>query len=80
MKITTKELRRIIGEERDRLLSEQDDTLKEGAKEMEIELVEDLVDLLIQRGAIRMSGPDDDAYAAAYEYLSTAVLPQLKGY
>ncbi len=79
MKISKKELRRIISEERDRLLSEQNDTLQEGAKEMEMELIEDLVDMLIERGAIRLSGPDDDGYQAAYEYLDWAIMPALKG-
>ena len=80
MKINEKELRRIISEERDRLLSEQNDTLQEGYKEMEMELIEDLVDMLIERGAIRLAGPDDDGYRAAYEYLNSAVMPALKGF
>ena len=80
MKVNEKELRRIIGEERDRLLSEQNDTLQEGFKELEAELIEDLVDMLIERGAIRLSGPDDDGYRAAYEYLDYAIMPALKGY
>ena len=80
MKINEKELRRIISEERDRLLSEQNDTLQEGFKELEAELIDDLVDMLIERGAIRLSGPDDDGYRAAYEYLDYAIMPALKGY
>lgn len=85
MKISEKELRRIISEERDRLLSEQNDTLLEGFKEEEMELIEDLVDMLIQRGAIRdpsvsMSGvrDSDDHYQEALDYIMQAVVPTLK--
>ena len=85
MKISEKELRRIISEERDRLLSEQNDTLHEGFKEEEMELIEDIVDLLIQRGAIRdparsMSGAAEytDHYQEAHDYLLQAVIPSLK--
>ena len=81
MKITEKELRRIIGEERDRLLSEQNDTLQEGFKEQEMELIDDLVDMLIERGAIRdpgMVGDLDDHYQEALDYIMQAVVPTLK--
>ena len=85
MKISEKELRRIISEERDRLLSEQNDTLLEGFKEEEMELIEDLVDMLIQRGAIRapgvsMSGVSDGdlEYQEALDYIMQAVVPTLK--
>ncbi len=72
MKITKKQLKKIIKEEKARL--------KEGRMaEMEMQLIDDLVDMLIERGAIRLSGPDDDGYRAAYEYLDWAVMPQLKG-
>ena len=88
MKISEKELRRIISEERDRLLSEQNDTLLEGRMaEQEAELIEDLVDMLIQRGAIRdpsvsMSGvrDSDDHYQEALDYIMQAVVPTLKDY
>lgn len=82
MKITEKELRRIIGEERDRLLSEQNDTLQEGFKEQEMELIDDLVDMLIERGAIRDPIIDvldpDDHYQEALDYIMQAVVPTLK--
>lgn len=79
MKISEKELRRIIGEERDRLLSEQNDTLQEGFKEEEMELIEDIVDMLIQRGAIRDPGFEGtDHYQEAHDYLLQAVIPSLK--
>ena len=85
MKVTKRELRRIISEERDRLLSEQNDTLQEGFKEEEMELIEDLVDMLIQRGAINdpgvsMSGvrDSDDHYQEALDYITQAVVPTLK--
>ena len=83
MKVTKRELRRIISEERDRLLSEQNDTLLEGRMaEEEAELIEDLVDMLIQRGAIRdTSGLDsDDHYQEALDYIMQAVVPTLKDY
>jgi len=72
MKISKRQLQRIIKEEKRKL--------SEGMKEMEMELIEDLVDMLIERGAIRLTGPDDDGRKAAYEYLDWAVMPQLKGY
>ena len=82
MKISEKELRRIIGEERDRLLSEQNDTLQEGFKEQEMELIDDLVDMLIERGAIRDPIIDvldpDDHYQEALDYIMQAVVPTLK--
>ena len=82
MKISEKELRRIISEERDRLLSEQNDTLQEGFKEQEMELIDDLVDMLIERGAIRDPIIDvldpDDHYQEALDYIMQAVVPTLK--
>ena len=85
MKVTKRELRRIISEERDRLLSEQNDTLLEGFKEEEMELIEDLVDMLIQRGAINdparsMSGAAEstDHYQEALDYITQAVVPTLQ--
>ena len=81
MKVSEKELRRIISEERDRLLSEQNDTLQEGFKEQEMELIDDLVDMLIERGAIRdpsTVGDLDDHYQEALDYIMQAVVPTLK--
>lgn len=71
MKITKEYLRKIIKEE-------MHAKLNEGFKEIEIELIEDIVDMLRDRGAIRSDDPDDDGYAAAYQYLEDAVLPTLK--
>ena len=82
MKISEKELRRIISEERDRLLSEQNDTLLEGRMaEEEAKLIDDLVDMLIERGAIRdpsMMSDLDDHYQEALDYIMQAVVPTLK--
>ena len=70
MKITKRQLKRIIKEEKSRL--------NEGFKEIEMELVDEIVDLLIERGAVRLSGPDDNGYADSAEYLSDAIIPALQ--
>ena len=73
MKITKSQLRQIIKEE----LKEE---LKEGFKETEIELIENIVVMLHSADAIIIddNDPNDNGYAAAYEYLKDAVLPTLK--
>ena len=79
MKITKKQLRRIIKEEKARL--------REGRmKEMEMQLVDEIVDLLVERGAVMSSGDpgydgalyEDDVYQNALDYLQDAVIPTLQ--
>ncbi len=69
MKITKSQLRQIIKEE-----------LNEGFKEIEIELIENIVDMLHRAGAIIIddNDPNDYGFAAAYKYLKDVVLPTLK--
>ena len=77
MKITKRQLRRIIKEEKARL--------SEGMKEMEMELVEEIVMMLIDNGAIHSThrGYDtgnfgDDVYQDALDYIKAAVVPVLQ--
>ena len=74
MKITKKQLKKIIKEEKARL--------KEGRMaEMEMQLIDDLVNFLIDRGAVMdgsVHGSMEQEYADAAEYLRTAVLPHLE--
>ena len=68
MKITKKQLRQIIREEKAA-------TIKEGMmKELEADLIEDIVDLMISRGAINPA----TAYEDAAEYIKVAILPTLQ--
>ena len=71
MKVTKRQLRRIIKEEKARL--------REGRmKEMEMQIMEEIVDLLIERGAVRFSGEfSDDVYQDALDYVRDAVVPTL---
>ena len=73
MKITKRQLRRIIKEEKARL--------REGRmKEMEMQLVDEIVDLLIERDVVFMDaerGFDDDLYQDALDYLRKAIVPTL---
>jgi len=69
MKITKRHLRRIIKEERAKI--------QEGRMgQREMQLVDEIVDVLIDRGAVQRGGLG--SYIEAYEYLETAVLPTLK--
>lgn len=78
MKITKRQLRRIIKEEKAKL--------SEGMKEMEMEMIEDIIDMFIERGAVRSSGDpgddgalyEDDVYQDALDYLRDAVIPTLE--
>ena len=73
MKITRRQLRNIIKEERAKL--------SEGWKEEEQDLIDHIVDELIQKGAIGTIGDSYEAepdYADAAEYLRTAVIPALE--
>tara|TARA_Y100001970_G_scaffold263984_1_gene350036 strand:+ start:573 stop:821 length:249 start_codon:yes stop_codon:yes gene_type:complete len=73
MKISKRQLRRIIREEKAKL--------SEGWKEEEMQLIDLIVDELIQKGAIGTIGDSYNAepdYADAIEYLRTAVIPSLE--
>ena len=78
MKITRRQLRRIIREEKSRL--------QEGYKELEMQLVDEIVDLLVERGAVQSSGDpgydgflyEDDVYQDALDYVRDAIVPALK--
>ena len=79
MKITKKQLKKIIKEEKARL--------HEGRmKEMEMQLVDEIVDLLVERGAVKSSGDpgydgvlyEDDVYQNALDYLQGAIIPTLQ--
>tara|TARA_B100000519_G_C13946171_1_gene298526 strand:- start:17 stop:271 length:255 start_codon:yes stop_codon:yes gene_type:complete len=73
MKITKRQLRQIIKEERAKL--------SEGMKEMEMQLVDEIVDLLVERGAVQQGpqrGYDDDLYQDALDYIRDAVVPTLQ--
>ncbi len=73
MKITKRQLRRIIREEKAKV--------HEGRMaEMEMQLVDEIVDLLIERGAVQQGpqrGYDDDLYQDALDYLKGAIIPAL---
>ena len=68
MKISKRQLRSIIKEERAKL--------NEGFKEMDMEMIEDLIDLLIAGGAVQAQDPN--LWQSAAEYLKAAVIPQLE--
>jgi|MDTB01.1.fsa_nt_gb hypothetical protein len=69
MKITKRQLRRIVKEEKARI--------REGRmKEMEGELIEDIIDLLASNGVIR---PDaDNSYDEALYWVESALIPSLQ--
>ena len=69
MKITKRQLRRIIKEEKARI--------REGRmKQMEMQIMDEIVELLEDRGAIRRDS--DDAYGEALYYVENAVIPALQ--
>ncbi len=71
MKITRRQLRRIIKEEKARF--------NEGRmKEMEMQLMDEIVELLEERGAIRRDA--DDPYDEALYYIQNAVIPALESF
>ena len=71
MKITKNQLRRIIKEEKARL--------REGRmKQMEMQIMDEIVELLEDRGAIRRDS--DDAYDEALYYIENAVIPALQSF
>ena len=67
MKITKRQLRRIIKEEKTKL--------NEGFKELEMEMIEDIIDLLVGAHAIK---DDENVWQSAADYLKAAVIPQLE--
>ena len=79
MKITKRQLRRIIREEKARLNENR-------MKEMEMQLVDEIVDLLVERGAVMSDGDPgydgalygDDVYQDALDYVRDAIVPGLK--
>ena len=74
MKISKRQLRKIIKEEKA--------SLQEGRmKEMEMQLTDEIVDLLIERGAIRLpqgGAYDDVLYQDAVDYIEDAIIPALQ--
>ena len=83
MKITRKQLAKIIAEEKQKIAKKnfgsnaaRQETLREGMKEMEAELIEDIVELLVTNGAIR---PDsDETYDEALYWVESALIPALQ--
>ena len=72
MKITKEQLRTIIKEEKARLHE---------SRTMQLQLVDEIVDLLIERGAVQQGpqrGYDDDLYQDALDYLRGAIIPALR--
>jgi hypothetical protein len=85
MKITRKQLAKIIAEEKQKISTQKSfgsnadrqEKLREGRmKEMEGELIEDIVELLVTNGAIR---PDsDETYDEALYWVESALIPHLQ--
>ncbi len=73
MKITKRQLRNIIAEETAKL--------HEGrAPELEMQIVDEIVDLLIEREVVHQDpqrGFDDDLYQDALDYVRKAIVPAL---
>jgi len=67
MKITKRQLRRIIKEEKQKLAEGR-------MSEMEMQLADEIIDLLIERMAIIQDGNE---YGAAADYLRSAIVPIL---
>ena len=72
MKITRRQLRRIIKEEKAKI---QEAALS-GTDMMKMQIVDEIIDVLIDRGTVQRGGLG--SYIEAYEYLETAILPTLK--
>ena len=72
MKISKRQLKRIIKEEKAKI---QEAALS-GPDMMKMQIVDEIIDVLIDRGAVRRGGLG--SYIEAYEYLETAILPTLK--
>ena len=87
MKITRKQLAKIISEEKQKISSQKSfgsnagrqEKLREGRmKEMEMQLMDEIVELLEERGAIRRDA--DDPYDEALYYIQNAVIPALESF
>ena len=73
MKITKRQLRQIIREEKARLHENRTDT-----EQKEMQLADEIVDLLIKQGAVPFGGKYDAAvYQAALDYVRDSVVPAL---
>ena len=72
MKITKRQLRRIIKEEKAKI---QEAALS-GTDMMKMQIVDEIIDVLIDRGAVQRGGLG--SYIEAYGYLEAAILPTLK--
>lgn len=71
MRITKHQLRRIIKEEKARL--------REGRmKEMEMQIMDEIVELLEERGVLPNGGHGADVYDEALYYIENAVIPALQ--
>ena len=70
MKITKEQLRTIIKEEKARLREN---------RMLQLQLVDEIVDLLIERGAVDDRDKlDDDLYQDALDYMRGAIIPALR--
>ena len=86
MKITRKQLAKIIAEEKQKISTQKSfgsnaarqETLREGMKEMEMELIEDIIQLLEDNGAIQPGLPMDRMYDEALYWVEKAMVPALK--
>ena len=73
MKITKRQLRQIIREEKARLHENRTAT-----EQNEMQLADEIVELLIKRRAIEVGGKyDADVYQAALDYVRKEVVPAL---
>ena len=77
MKITKRQLRRIIREETAKI-----DVDEDRMAELDMQLVDEFVDLLVKRGAVFASDRfarefDDDLYQDALDYVSDTIVPAL---
>ena len=78
MKITRKQLRRIIREETAKI-----DVDEDRMAELDMQLVDEIVDLLVKRGAVFASDRfarklDDDHYQDALDYVRDTIVPALR--
>ena len=90
MKVTKRQLKQIIAEEKQKITSQKNfgsnadrqEKLREGRMaEMEMQLVDEIVDLLIKYGAVRsdeIGGSLEQEYSEAAEYLKWAIIPHLE--
>ena len=67
MKVSKRQLKQIIREEKQKLTEGR-------MAEMEMQLADEIIDLLIERGAINQDGTE---YGEAADYLRSAIVPML---